>query len=203
MAKALRSYRLKYPGRTQLLLFFLLSNSVTLFQVLVMPLSRWLLGQTSLLNMDFQFGSMGHNPGGTPYFIFDYPGGSLAAGGGGGLAYFLAVQITMGLAQVLNFFLHRRYTFQSNGKVGRAAAWFFLGYVLTTLGAAALQGIYKLPLYQLLVHSWGWGGTGEKVADGLVMIINSGVSFWVFFVILKLVFQQKKAGEPVESVETQ
>jgi hypothetical protein len=39
--------------------------------------------------------------------------------------------------------------------------------------------------------SWGMGSFGETVADIITMIINSAISFWVFFPIFKLIFKNK------------
>ena len=38
-------------------------------------------------------------------------------------------------------------------------------------------------------------GTGETVADIITMIINSAISFWVFFPIFKLIFTQAPETE--------
>ena len=58
---------------------------------------------TSLVDTAFQFLPVGVSHGHT-VFLFDYPAGSMSVGGGGGLAYFLAVEITLLIAQVINFF---------------------------------------------------------------------------------------------------
>ncbi len=56
--------------------------------------------------------------------------------------------------------------------------------------AAALQGFYKAPIYHLLMDTWGWGATGGTVADVITMIINSALSFWIFFPIFKVIFKR-------------
>ncbi|MDR2630954.1 MAG: hypothetical protein LBC60_08540 [Spirochaetaceae bacterium] len=68
---------------------------------------------------------MGQNLDGSPYYIFNYIAGPVAADGTvGGLAYFLAVQITLAIAQVINFFTQHSITFKSNGSIGKAAFWY-------------------------------------------------------------------------------
>jgi hypothetical protein len=42
------------------------------------------------------------------------------------------------------------------------------------------------------MNTWGWGATGETIADFITMIIYSAISFWVFFPIFKLIFPQSK-----------
>lgn len=185
----------RHPGIAQFLVFFILSNGVTLLQMVLMPMFRSLLSGTGLVDISFQVGRIGRNFDGTPYYIFNYAAGEISWGGGGGLAYFLSVQITMAIAQVINFFAQRNVTFKSNGSVARAALWYVLAYIIITIGAAAAQGLYKAPIYNLLISTWGWGATGETVADIITMIINSAISFWVFYPIFKVIFKSKAAEQ--------
>ncbi len=177
------------PGLAQFVVFFLISNGVTVLQLALMPLIKWLFGMTSLIDTSFQVWPVGSNPDGSQYFVFDYAEGALP-GGGGGLAYFLAVQITLLIAQVINFFAQRSITFRSNSSVAKAAAWYAVAYVVITVAAAAAQGWYKAPIYDLLIDGWGLGTTGETLADFATMIINAAISFWVFFPIFKVIFRQ-------------
>ena len=186
---AWRRFAVKRPAVAQFVVFFLLSNGITVLQLALMPLIKWLFGMTSLVDTAFQVWPVGSNPDGSQYFVFDYAAGALP-GGGGGLAYFLAVQITLLVAQVINFFAQRSITFKSNSSVGKAAAWYAIAYVAITILAAAAQGLYKTPIYDLFIDTWGLGGTGETLADFVTMIINAAISFWVFFPIFKVIFKQ-------------
>jgi putative flippase GtrA len=195
-----RSFAEKRPGIAQFLVFFVLSNGITVLQLALMPAIKWVFGMTSLVDTAFQVWPIGSNPDGSQYFVFDYAAGALPAGGGG-LAYFLAVQITLLIAQVINFFAQRSITFRSNSSVGKAAAWYALAYVIITLIAAAAQGLYKTPVYDLFIDTWGLGGTGETLADVVTMIINSAISFWVFFPIFKVIFKNTPEAEQDPEVE--
>ena len=188
------SFYERRPGLAQFVLFFLLSNGVTALQLVLMPLFRAAFAHTSLVSTGFQVLPIGSNVDGSRFFVFNYPAGALP-GGGGGLAYFLAVEITLAIAQVINFFLQRNVTFRSNSSVARAAFWYALAYVVITFIASAAQGWYKAPIYRQLITTWGWGGTGETIADVVTMIINSAISFWVFFPIFRVIF--KRTPEPV------
>lgn len=187
------SYVERHPNFAQFLMFFMLSNGVTVLQIVVMPLFKSLLAKTSLISTSFQILHLGSNFDGTPYYVFDYAAGALSAGGGGGLAYFIAVQIAIGIAQIINFFLQRNITFKSNSNIWQAAFWYFIAYILISIGAAAAQGLYKAPIYNLLMNTWGMGGAGETTADVITMIINSAISFWVFFPIFKIIFKKEPA----------
>lgn len=185
----------KHPETAQFLVFFLLSNGITVLQMLLMPLFKAVLGMTSMVDVGFQVGRLGHNFDGTPYYIFNYAAGALSQGGGGGMAYFIAVQTTMAIAQVLNFFAQRKVTFKAKGNLARAAFWYFIAYVVITVGAAAAQGLYKAPIYELFINTWAMGGLGETLADFITMIINCAISFWVFFPIFKIIFKENPAKE--------
>jgi len=179
----------KRPGIAQFVVFFVLSNGITLLQLVMMPVFKALFGLTNLVSTDFQALPIGANVDGSQYFIFDYAAGELP-NGGGGLAYFLAVQLTLAVAQIINFFAQRNITFRSNTSPWRAAFWYVLAYIVITFGAAALQGLYKAPIYELFINSWGLGSTGGVIADIVTVIINTAISFWVFFPIFKIIFKR-------------
>jgi hypothetical protein len=177
------------PGLAQFLMFTVFSNAVTVLQLALMPLFRASFNQTSLLDTDLQAIAVGANVDGSQYYMFDYPAGEFPEGGGG-LAYFLAVQITLAIAQFINFFLQRNITFKSNTSAWIAAMWYLFAYIAITFIAAAAQGFYKAPVYTFFIDTVGWGSTGETVADVLTMMIYAGISFWVFFPIFKVIFKR-------------
>lgn len=185
------NYKEQHPGIAQFLVFCVLSMGMTVLQLVMMPVFKAIFAQTSLVDTTFQVFQFGHNFDGSNYFLFDYAAGSLASGGGGGFAYFLAVQITLGVAQIINFFLQRNVTFKSNSNVWTAAFWYVLAYIVITFGAAAAQGFYKAPVYNLFMNTWNMGSFGETAADFVTMIINANISFWVFFPIFKVIFKQE------------
>lgn len=190
--KGWNQFKEKYPGIAQFVVFFIISNGVTVLQMILMPVIKYLFGFTALVSSNFQIMPIGHNLDGSIYYVFDYAAGGIGAGGGGGLAYFLAVEITLFIAQVINFFLQRKVTFKSDTSVARAAFWYFIAWVLISVGAAALQGLYKTPIYDFFMDMMGTGA-GMTVADIITMLINCVISFWVFFPIMKIIFKEKKA----------
>ena len=185
----------KHTTAAQFIVFFILSNGITVLQVALMPAFKAVFAHTSLVDTAFQFLPVGVSHGHT-VFLFDYPAGSMSVGGGGGLAYFLAVEITLLIAQVINFFAQRNVTFKSNSSVGKAAFWYAVAYVVITIAAAALQVVYKDPIYAWAIGAMGAGG--ETVADVITMIINAAVSFWVFFPIFKVIFKQEPSQEDAQ-----
>jgi hypothetical protein len=180
------------PATAEFVVFSLISMGMTVLQLVLMPVLKWVFGMTSLVETTFQVLGTATNADGSTFFIFDYPAGALPEGGGG-LAYFLAVQLTLLIAQVINFFLQRTVTFKSTSDPWRAAAWYAVAYVIITFLAAWLQGFYKDPIYQWMIGRWG--ATGEGGADVVTMIINALISFVVFFPILKIIFRAEPAPE--------
>jgi hypothetical protein len=176
------------PTLAQLIVFSAFNVALTVLQLVIMPGFKLIFSGTSLVDVDFQAVPVG---GG---FVFDYTAGALPEGGGG-LAYFLAVQITLLIATVINFFLQRNLTFKSNTNVWTAAAWYSIAYVVLTFGAAALQTLYKTPIYELLMVTWGMGAAGETVADVITMLINALISCAIFFPIFKIIFRREAEGE--------
>lgn len=191
-----RRFAEKRPGAAQFVMFLLLSNGITVLQLALMPAIKWLFGMTSLVDTSFQQWQIGSGPDGSPFYVFDYAAGALPAGGGG-LAYFLAVQLTLLIAQVINFFAQRTITFKSSSSVLRAAFWYAVAYVVITLAASVLQGWYKAPVYNLFIDTWGLGDTGETLADFATMIINALISFWVFFPIFRIIFRSTPDDDEV------
>lgn len=192
----------KHESSAQFIMFFILSNGVTALQLILMPVFKAIFNGTALVEKSFQVFPVGTGSDGvSPFFIFDYAAGALPDGGGG-LAYFLAVQITLAIAQIINFFAQRSVTFKSNSSMGRAAMWYFIAYILITFAAAALQGFYKAPIYDLFMNTWGMGATGGTIADVITMIINSALSFWIFFPIFKVIFKRVPEVEDTVEVET-
>lgn len=187
-----KRFAAKHETIAQFLVFFVVSNGVTVLQMIMMPVLKSIFGMTNLVDTGFQVLHCG-SVGGSPYYVFDYAAGSIGGGGGGGLAYFLAVEITMLIAQVINFFLQRKVTFKSNSSLAKAAFWYVIAYLIISIGAAALQGLYKDPIYRFFQNVMG--SAGITVADVVTMIINCAISFWVFFPIFKVIFKE----EPEES----
>lgn len=193
------SFSLRHPELSKFAMFFVFSNGVTLLQLALMPIFRAGLNAfTSLAEVDFQVLPVGSDVDGSQYYMFDYAAGVLPAGGGG-LSYFLSVQITLLIAQVINFFLQRNITFKSTSSIWVAAGWYALAYVVITVVAAAAQGFYKAPIYTFLMDTLGWGSTGQLIADVVTMLINAAISFWVFYPIFKLIFRQQPVPESADA----
>lgn len=190
-----KDFSIKHPAIARFIIFNLVGGLVTLMQIVLLPLLKLLFAQTNLINTTFQVLPIGHGADGGVFYMFNYPAGAIAQGGGGGLAYFLAVQITLLAAQVANFFLQRKVTFKSDASVGKAMFWYLIAYIAVTFLSAALQGVYREPLYRLLTTTWNWGKFGETVADVVVVLINCLLQFVVFYPLFHIIFPERKKQE--------
>ncbi|MDO4259854.1 MAG: hypothetical protein Q4C87_10095 [Actinomycetaceae bacterium] len=196
-----KRFEKRHETGAQFLVFFIVSNGVTILQALLMPIFKWGFGFTSLVAIPFQFLPIGMD-GERVLYMFDYAAGPVRPDGlGGGLAYFLAVEITLLIAQVINFYAQRNITFKSNVPVWWAAMWYAIAYVFITIFAAWAQVLYKGPIYAFFQNLMGHG-PGQTTADMITMLINSMICFWVFFPIFKVIFRSKEESpeEPAQAV---
>ena len=144
-------FKTKHPELSTFIVFFISSNIVTIIQMVLQIILSNILESTNLVNINFQYLPV---PGATnfvtgeQYYIFDFK-----AGEAGGLAFFLATYITIGIAQVINFFLQRNVTFKSKTNPWIAALWYLLAFVAITLISSALLGLYKKPIFDLFGSS--------------------------------------------------
>ena len=102
----------------------------------------------------------------------------------GGVAYFLATFIPLILSQVVSFFQQRKVTFKSSGNIAWQAMWYFAAFLVITVGANALYGIYQPWLYSTL---------GEAIGGLIAAFLQCCIAFWVFFPIMKIIFPERKS----------
>ena len=79
-------FKEKHPALVEFLMFFLISNGVTVLQMILMPFIKFLFGFTMLVDTPFQTLAAGHNLDGSIYYVFNYAAGAISDGGGSGLA---------------------------------------------------------------------------------------------------------------------
>ena len=66
------TFKEKHPAVAQFIVFFIISNGVTVLQMIMMPAIKYAFGFTSLVNTNFQILPIGHNLNGSVYYVFDY-----------------------------------------------------------------------------------------------------------------------------------
>ena len=98
---------------------------------------------------------------------------------GGGLGYFIAYELTVFLAQCINFPLQRNITFRSHGNPWWQAMWYFIGWILVSVFCNAINGLW-IPFAELYVPG--------AVYNILVTFVTGGVSMVIFFFIFLIIF---------------
>lgn len=202
-----------HPQIAQFITYFLVGNLATLVQVVLIPVLQPIFGATNLVNTNLHlFGPIG-NPAATttvtvagaavtglnPYYVFNFTAGAvntlvpMTLNGitgdylaHGGAAYFLATFIPLILSQVVSFFMQRKVTFKSDGNMAWQAMWYFAAFLVITVGANALYGIYQPWLYSTI---------GEGLGGLVAAFLQCCIAFWVFFPIMKIIFPEKKGAK--------
>lgn len=172
--------------------FMVFSMGVTIFQYLGFTFLPMLFG-LPLAGHEFMWPKlpMYEIKGVTQYWsvlgygvIFDKVTG--AAVYGGGLGFFIAAEISMFLAQVINFPLQRNITFKSHGNPYWQAMWYFIGWVLTSLFVNGVNNLW-LPL------------GAEYLPPALYNILYTFsmgfIAMIIFFFIFRIIFPDRAAAE--------
>lgn len=101
----------------------------------------------------------------------------------GGVAYFTAFLISLWVCEIINFFMQRKFVFQSNGKIGHQAALYFTTFVFITCVVNAISNI--------------WIGVAINFVSPLIYnlgttFITGGVAMAVFFFANRFIFKDVK-----------
>ena len=115
-------FKTKHPNIAQFLVFFILSNGVTILQLAMMPIFKALFELTDLVNIDFRIWQVGKNFDGSTIMCLTRKRTIMS--GGARIGVFLAAA-TDGIAQVINFFA-QEYYIQTNNNI-----WWSHGMLLT------------------------------------------------------------------------
>ncbi|MDE6868592.1 MAG: hypothetical protein K2J83_05580 [Clostridia bacterium] len=150
--------------------FCAFSISVTLWQFIIMTF------------LPYAFESLNRGAAGWPMIPIPSAGGRnfTIFGDENGWGYFIAFEIAVFTAQCINFPLQRNITYKSHGNPWLQAMWYFIGWVLVSVGTNALWGVCNA----YLLH---WGS--PHVLNGLIKTLITGlVSLIVFFFIFMIIF---------------
>lgn len=158
-------------------LFIIVSNLITIFKYLLLtflPLAFAFMG-----SRDFGFPGIDITLFGIefPWYIIGYGADQ------GGLAYFTAYMIAMVIGEVINFFIQRKWVFRSNGNIVYQGLWYLLAFCVVTCVVNSINCIW-VAVAGSFVPGWLYNiGT---------TVLNGGVSMVVFFIVNKIVFNDKK-----------
>lgn len=177
----------------EIVFFFTFSIGVTLWQYLVMLFLPYAFAP--LAGIEFVWPNVNYTwfDGATlTWGIFNEPVKIDTTTGlvsiGGGLGNFIAFEIAVFTAQCINFPLQRNITFKSHGNPLWQAMWYFIGWILISLGVNALWGFIN----PILIHYLGHIENIKAFTDLLKTFITGFVSMVIFFFIFKIIFKDKQ-----------
>ncbi|HWQ58076.1 MAG TPA: GtrA family protein [Clostridia bacterium] len=165
-----KRFRQEHETLAQLILFTVLSGVATLVDLSVFSLlNYWLL--KPLKSVDFV------------WWLLDYN-----AVDGGGLGGLIATAAAYFAAQVANFFVQRKGTFQANNNAAASGALYFVMIVAIWFLQIYLGGLFM---------RWFAAPFGENLGDILSRLANNTVAFLIQFPLNKYVIMRKTAkGNP-------
>ena len=179
----------KYPKASQWVreggLYVIVCNAITVFKYLLLtflPAAFAFMG-----SQDFGFPGIDLTMFGIEFkwYIIGYGADQ------GGAAYFTAYMIAMVVGEVINFFIQRKWVFRSNGNILYQGLWYLLAFCIVTCVVNSVNCIW-VAVAGSFVPGWLYNiGT---------TVINGGVSMVVFFIVNKIVFNDKAPMEQ-EKVE--
>lgn len=174
----------KYPKASQWVreggLFVIVCNLITVFKYLLLtflPSAFAFMG-----SQDFGFPGVDITLFGIEFkwYIIGYGADQ------GGAAYFTAYMIAMVIGEVINFFIQRKWVFRSNGNILYQGLWYLLAFCVVTCVVNSVNCIW-VAVAGSFVPGWLYNiGT---------TVINGGVSMVVFFIVNKIVFNDKALAE--------
>ena len=156
-------------------LFFLVSNLITIVRGLMV----------SVLQPAFSFmgtGAIGFPNIALKLFGYEFPWYIIGASEEqGGVAYFVAFIVSLWICEIINFFLQRKFVFQSNGKMGRQALLYFLAFLIVTCLVNAISNI--------------WIGVASNFVSPFIYnlgttFLTGGVAMVVFFFANRFIFKE-------------
>lgn len=156
-------------------LFILISNLITIVRALMMTLFTNMFVAFGMSTASWGWPNINMELLGVP-FTFNIVGYSEDVKG---FSYFVAFVIASLICEVVNFFMQRKYTFQSNGNIARQGAIYFVAWILVTVIVNSINSV--------------WTGVASAflpavIYNLLTTVIQGGVSMVVFFFVNKIIF---------------
>lgn len=105
---------------------------------------------------------------------------------GGGLGYFIAYMIAMGIGEMINFPIQKNFVFRSKGNLGKQIAWYVLAFIVINCIVNSINCVW-VAVAGLFVPDFVYNiGT---------TVLNGGISMIIFFFVNKIIFPEGEANK--------
>ena len=121
-------------------------------------------------------------------YAVKYEAGEIVAGGG--LGYFAAYMIAMGIGEIINFPIQKNFVFRSKGNLGKQIAWYVAAFIIINCIVNSINCIWVAVAGQF-VPGWVYN-IGTTVLQG-------GISMVIFFFVNKIIFPEGKTVKNEEA----
>lgn len=105
---------------------------------------------------------------------------------GGGLGYFVAYMIAMGIGEIINFPIQKNFVFRSKGNLGKQIVWYVLAFIVINCIVNSINCVWTA-VAGLFVPAFVYNiGT---------VILQGGISMVIFFFVNKIIFPEREAAK--------
>ena len=100
---------------------------------------------------------------------------------GGGLGYFIAYMIAMGIGEIINFPIQKNFVFRSKGNLGKQIVWYIIAFIVINCIVNSINCVW-VAVAGLFVPDFIYNiGT---------TVLNGGISMVIFFLVNKIIFPE-------------
>ena len=170
-------------------LFVIVSNLITVLKYFILQFLP--AAFTSLSHIDFGWPGIPVSLFGVNFDwnIFGYAVKYNDAGQvivGGGLGYFIAYMIAMGIGEIINFPIQKNFVFRSKGNLGKQIVWYVIAFIIINCIVNSINCVW-VAVAGLFVPDFVYNiGT---------TVLNGGISMIIFFFVNKIIFPEGEAGK--------
>ena len=168
-------------------LFVIVSNLITVMKYFILLFLPYAF--TGLAGIDFGWPGLPVELFGVRFDwnIFGYAVKYNAAGQvivGGGLGYFIAYMIAMGIGEIINFPIQKNLVFRSKGNLGKQIVWYIIAFIVINCIVNSINCVW-VAVAGLFVPTFIYNiGT---------VVLQGGISMVIFFFVNKIIFPEGEA----------
>ena len=180
----------RHPGTAKWIreggLFVIVSNLITVMKYFILLFLPYAFAD--LAGVDFGWPGIGVNLFWVDFdwnifgYAVKYEAGQVVVGGG--LGYFIAYMIAMGIGEIINFPIQKNFVFRSKGNLGKQIVWYVIAFIVINCVVNSINCVW-VAVAGLFVPGWLYNiGT---------VVLQGGISMVIFFFVNKIIFPEGEA----------